>query len=112
MLFIDNPRLRPYFYSGKCCPRHGPQRKRVITLAEIFADALESTLFSYRIVPSSGYLTPWASYCQYILEASPTLRDLVSKYPNWWPALNAMLPQIYPRRANFLSSFSDLIDDL
>ena len=81
MLFMDNPRLRPYFYGGKACPRRGSQRKRIITLAEVFADALESVLFGYKIVPSSRYLDPWTSYCHHMLEVSPTLTG-----PRIWPS--------------------------
>lgn len=112
MLFIDSPALRPYFYGGKPCPRRGSQRTRVITVAEMFADALESVSFGYKIVPSSGYLEPWTSYCQYMLEVSPALRDLVCAYPHWWPALHAMLPETNSRGPNSLSSVADLLDDL
>jgi len=112
MLFIDNPRLRPYFYGGKVCPHRGSQRKRVITLAEVFADALESVLFGYKIVPSSRYLDPWTSYCFHMLEVSPTLRDLVSGHPQWWPELHAMLPDTRSCRRRLASPLADLLDEL
>jgi hypothetical protein len=95
-VFADHPALRPYFYGRRSCPRHGHRRARVITIAEMFADTLESGLFAYNLVSSSSYLENWSSYSRYMLTSSPALRELVRRYPHWWPKLHDLLPRVQP----------------
>jgi len=48
-LFVQYPELRAYFYENKPYPRRGSQRRRVLSIAETFADCLETGLFAYQV---------------------------------------------------------------
>lgn len=81
------PELRPYFYEMKPCPARNGRRRAVLSLAEVFADVLETGLAAQKWAPETGALINWRTYCQYLLVASPTLRDTVRQWPGWWPGL-------------------------
>jgi hypothetical protein len=81
------PELRPYFYEMKQCPARGARRRTVQSLAEVFADVLETGLAAQRWAPDTGTLINWRTYCQYLLTTSPILRDTVRQWPAWWPDL-------------------------
>jgi hypothetical protein len=84
---VVRPRLRPYFYEGKHCPPSGAMRVRVLTVGEMFADALEGGLVAIRQIPASESYDDWKDYCNVMLGASPALAGLVRKRPMWWPQL-------------------------
>ncbi len=94
MLFFDHPELRQYFYDGALCPRRGKQRVRIITVAEMLADALEDGLVGTRLVPSSESFDDWSDYCQYLLQHSPALSEIVTWRPQWWPNLHRLVRQL------------------
>ena len=90
--FLDHPDLRKYFYDGAKLPEASTQlevstlRERVLTFAELFADAIERGLDTYKSVdPASDFRSPMEFYTRDILATSPTLRRLVQDHPGWWP---------------------------
>jgi hypothetical protein len=90
-LFIDRPELRRYFYEGEPCPRRPRhQRERVVTIAEMLADALEDGLVAHRLVPASESEDDWIGYCRHMRASSPALEELVGLHPQWWPRLSAV----------------------
>ena len=93
VIFFDHPELRQYFYDGMPSPRRGERRVRVITLAEMMADALEDGLMGTRLVPASESADDWSDYCCYLLRQSPALREIVLWRPQWWPNLHALVDQ-------------------
>lgn len=83
--FIEQPELRVYFYGGEK-PPGGLDGERVATLAEMFADCVESgceTAASLEIAASR--LTGWPDYGRFLLNNSPVVSDLVSAQPEWYP---------------------------
>jgi hypothetical protein len=88
--FTRRPGLRPYFYERKPCPARGGRRRAVLSLAEVFADVLETGLAAQQWAPDTGTLINWHTYCQYLLSKSPTLRDVVRQWPGWWPGLDQL----------------------
>ena len=89
-IFIDRPELRAYFYDGKLCPSRGRDRARVLTIAEMLADALETSHLATRLAPSSESHEDWIGYCHYMLHASPSVANLVRQHPEWWPILSRL----------------------
>jgi hypothetical protein len=90
-LFIDRPDLRPYFYGGKALPRREVQRNRVLSVAEMFGDALEDGLVVTRLVPAAESQEDWVGYCRDMLKSSPALAQSVRSHPRWWPQLFDLL---------------------
>ncbi len=85
---LEDPQLRAYFYDGKPCPPSDPNRPKLLTLAELLADAAEFGLMSATYVEDS---VVWSNYPRAILAGSPILRETVSGRPEFWPRLVAML---------------------
>jgi hypothetical protein len=87
MLFVERPELRAYFYESKGLPTGVADRSRVIAVAEILGDALETGLVTNRLIPSTESFDDWAAYCQEMLRSGPTLAQLAWEHPEWWPEL-------------------------
>jgi hypothetical protein len=92
--FLEFPHLRKYFYEGVAIPGNGLSesgdeiRDQVLTFAELFSDAIESGLDTYRSVdPASDFRSPMDTYAQDIVAGSPAIRYLVQTHPGWWPNL-------------------------
>ncbi|MET8249807.1 hypothetical protein [Micromonospora sp. NPDC005197] len=92
MLF-EEPSLRPYLYERKVCPPEGDERARVLTVAEMFGDVLEVGLHSTTTIASTDAQEDWLDYSRFLLGHSPTLVEVVSTHPRWYPALAAMLTE-------------------
>jgi hypothetical protein len=90
-IFISRPELRAYFYGRKQCPLSGRKRARVLTIAEMLADALEAGHLATKLAPSSESHEDWIGYCRYMLDASPALASLVQQHSAWWPKLSKLL---------------------
>ena len=85
---IEDPQLRAYFYDDKECSPSDPYRPKLLTLAELLADAAEFGLMSADYVQGS---VVWHNYPRAVLAGSPILREVVSTRPTWWPRLAALL---------------------
>jgi hypothetical protein len=88
--FLAYPTLRKYFYDGAEMPDddvdEGALRERVLTFAELFVDALERGLDTYRSVdPAADFQSPMDRYTRDIWSTSPAVRYLVRAHPGWWP---------------------------
>jgi hypothetical protein len=88
VLFVERPELRSHFYDGEHLPAHGRERARVLSVAEILGDALETGLLANRLIPSTESFDDWAGYCDEMLATSPVLRTLTEQHPAWWPELS------------------------
>ncbi len=96
----EHPELRQYFYDGVPVPvDHGGTelarvRAQVFAIAELYADAIERGLDTYRSVePAADFRTPMDVYARDVVEASPALRELIAAHPFWWPNLEAWLAE-------------------
>jgi hypothetical protein len=90
-VFIERPELRKYLYGRQPCPRRGPDKERVLVVAEMFADVLEGGLVTTRRTPTSESYNDWLAYCAYMLHHSPALKETVVAHLDWYPYLGAMI---------------------
>jgi hypothetical protein len=96
--FLEFPDLRKYFYEGIEIPAsetgeaEAGVRDRVLTFAELFCDAIERGLDTYRSVdPAADFRSPMDAYAQDIVGGSPAIRYLVAAHPGWWPNFEAWI---------------------
>jgi hypothetical protein len=101
--FVAYPELREYFYEGVELPEDSTIRARVLALAELMADALQSNcwLFEGKDVESLGSVDPafdirsniddWA---EFILTMSPAVRSIVRAHALQYPYLVRKLDSI------------------
>jgi hypothetical protein len=96
--FLKFPHLRKYFYEGVDIPAEdhveagAGVRDQVLTFAELFADAIERGLDTYRSVdPAADFRSPMDTYAHDIVEGSPAIRFLVQTHPGWWPHLESWI---------------------
>jgi hypothetical protein len=101
--FIDYPELRQYFYEGMEVPEDSTTRARVLAMAELIGDALQSAYWLYQgkdvallgsVDPASEILVDWDDWTQFILTMSPALRSFVRERPLQYPFLTRMLHTI------------------
>ena len=101
--FLDYPELRQYFYEGVELPEDSTTRARVLAVAELLADALQSNywLFQGKDVESLGSVDPtldiradWADWTEFVLTMSPAVRSLVRAWPLQYPYLARKLEAI------------------
>ncbi|MFI1409402.1 hypothetical protein ACH4Y0_05650 [Streptomyces sp. NPDC020707] len=86
---LEYPGTRAYFYDNKPCPEQGEERERILILTEMLADVLETGLMATRRIPETESYDDWRDYCRFLLEHSPTLRDIVAEHPLWWRELRS-----------------------
>jgi len=102
--FVDYPELREYFYEGVELPEDSTTRARVLAVAELMADALQSNywLFQGKDVESLGSVddpaldirSDWDDWTEFILTMSPALRSFVRAHTLQYPFLVRMLDTI------------------
>ena len=101
--FIEYPELRGYFYEGVELPEDSTTRARVLTLAELIGDTLQSNywLFHGKDVESLGSVDPeldirsdMDEYTEFILTMSPALRSFVRAHPLQYPTVVRRLDAI------------------
>ena len=76
-VFVENPELRPYFYDGRPAPTEEPLRSRVLAVAELVADHLESVVLSQDVVEARTNAV-WVRYMQGLYRRSPVLRGFLA----------------------------------
>ena len=98
--FLEFPHLRRYFYDGVEVPEEAPGdesaglRDQVLAFAELFSDAIERGLDTYRsVAPAADFRTPMDAYAGDIVAGSPAIRYLVQSHPGWWPNLEAWISE-------------------
>jgi len=91
--FIDYPELRKYFYDGAPCPRRGKTRVRVLTVAEMIGDTIDSVLETISLVATREEYADWIDYIGHILDRSPALEQLALQHPKWWPQISRILQE-------------------
>jgi hypothetical protein len=100
--FLEYPDLRRYFYdnaelAGDAAAADSPVRARVLTLAELFADTLQSAFFTIESIEAvASYRDNMLNYVTVFLRRSPVLRQTVSENPVWWPTLAEELERLPP----------------
>lgn len=87
---LQDPSLRLYFYEGKECDSDDPDRLRLLTIAELMADACEYGLMMANHLPLDEQ---WREYPNNLLATSPILRQVVLDSPLLWPRLAAQAPR-------------------
>jgi hypothetical protein len=84
---LEFPGMRAYFYDDKPCPDEDEERERVLIMAEMLADALETGLMATRRIQETESFDDWRDYCRFLLEHSPAMRSTIVEHPKWWPEL-------------------------
>jgi hypothetical protein len=89
-IFIEEPELKAYFYNGAQLPTNPQERAKVETIAEMFADVLESTIYASTSLPAfSCHYNDWINYSQFLLARSPAMKTLVIEN-SWHPLLREL----------------------
>ena len=92
--FVDYPELREYFYEGVDLPEDSTTRARVLAVAELMADAVQSNywLFHGKDVESLGSVDPaldirsnMDDLTEFILTMSPAVRSVVRAHALQYP---------------------------
>jgi hypothetical protein len=93
-VFIDYPELRRYFYEGAPMPAASRKRARVLTVAEMIADTVDSVILDAATRVATGeHRDDWNDYIRHILAHSPTLVGLASEHPRWWPEIMKIIKE-------------------
>jgi hypothetical protein len=83
-LFVDRPRLRPYFYGKQELTDASPEeRERVEATAELFINFMDNVLTQMPLLPSN-LAEPWRTYFSSVLTSSPVLRDFWTRRRDWY----------------------------
>lgn len=73
-VFVNNPKLRQYFYDGIECPPGADDADAVQTIAEMFLCHFEHALIQLENMPPD--VRPgWANYARYMHKHSPAIQD-------------------------------------
>jgi hypothetical protein len=94
---VDHPSLRSYFYDGKACNPEDPNRARVLTVAELIADACEYGLMMANYLPLDEQ---WREYPRELLGSSPILRQVVLQHHRLWPRMASEIRRLPQQRSN------------
>ncbi len=103
--FVVYPELRQYLYEGVELPDDSADRTRVLAVAELMADALQSVYWHYEVRsvdalrfvdPSLDIRSDLDDYTEFILTMSPAVRSLVRPRPLQWPHLAMKLDAFEP----------------
>ena len=103
--FVDYPELHKCFYEGVGVPEDSTNRARVLAVAELMADALQSVYWQYdgegvdalrSVEPALDIRSDLDDYAEFILTMSPAVRSLVRAHPRQWQHLDRKLDTIEP----------------
>jgi hypothetical protein len=90
-VLIDNPRLRPYFYSNEMFPDPSTEGgAQVLLVAEMIADAGDYGVMALEIMPSIKGYEGWRDFASFILDNSPAVRHVVNEHPKWYVELRRL----------------------
>lgn len=93
-IFINNPDLRPYFYSGKELNEDDPNYDKVMAMAENFQDFMDSVLMQRKSFPRIWPKSWWIPYFKDIFANSPVLCRSLRSTSNWYqPELIKLMEQ-------------------
>ncbi|WP_158708277.1 MULTISPECIES: hypothetical protein [unclassified Streptomyces] len=95
-LIFQHPQLNQYFFHGAAMPGPGEEREQVLTLAHMFADALDYGLMIKSLAPGTSEYDCWDHYVAGMIATSPAIRQVVLDHPSWWPTLTPHLPEPSP----------------
>ena len=90
-IFFEHPEWKKYFYDNEALPNDlaSNERGKIETLAEMLADfidlisVLEQTTNAHSVVAEKHW-AEWVTYCEYLVAASPCLREFISTRNSWY----------------------------
>jgi hypothetical protein len=92
--FVDYPELREYLYENVELPEDSTTRARVLAVAELMADALQSAYWLFQgkdvdtlrsVDPALDIRSNMDDWTEFILTMSPAVRSLVRAHPLQYP---------------------------
>ncbi|MGW5285177.1 hypothetical protein ACWERI_38030 [Streptomyces collinus] len=92
-LIFQHPHLNKYFFHGAPMPDPGDEKEQVLTLAHMFADALDYGLMIKSLAPGTNEYDCWDYYVAGMFASSPAIRQAVLDHPSWWPTLAPHIPE-------------------
>jgi hypothetical protein len=95
MTLVDRPELRQYFYDNVPMPDDELELSRILTIAEMLGDCVESAIESSTYLrPSQRHLEDWTDYATFLLVSSPVVRHVLATHPLWYPFLDELSASI------------------
>ncbi|HEU0316965.1 MAG TPA: hypothetical protein VFR49_06525 [Solirubrobacteraceae bacterium] len=91
-MFVDHPRLRPYFYDGAPVPtgsRQPDERNRVLAAAEFLLDVLEC-VWDHEDEYDAQDRRAWAEWIHDTFASAPACRELYLDKRDWYPSLTKL----------------------
>lgn len=83
-IFVENPGLRPYFYSGQDISEDDPNYNKVVAVAEYLLDYFESALLQLDLFPQVWPRSVWEAYTVDSFMNSPILRRYWRSRQGWY----------------------------
>lgn len=83
--FVKYPELHRYFYSGVDVTEGDPAYERVIAMAELFLDYVDTVLTQEEQLPAFWPLDKWEQYFIDIFSSSPVLCRYLNLTKVWYP---------------------------
>jgi hypothetical protein len=83
-LFIDNPRLKRYFYENESQTKGDADSDRVACIAEMLVDFMDNVLVQAPTLESMPALSGWCDYFKYLYRHSPAIRDYWARRHTWY----------------------------
>lgn len=82
LIFVRSPQLRPYFYNNVAMPT-GPERDRVLALAELLVDFIDNVVTQSHAMPAS-HRDVWFAYFREQYACSPAIREYWATCSRWY----------------------------
>lgn len=83
-VFINEPELRPYFYSGRDISNDDPLYDKVVAVAELLLDFFDSVLLQQKHFPQIWPRQWWEAYMMYSFANSPLLCGYLESVKDWY----------------------------
>jgi hypothetical protein len=83
-VFINEPELRPYFYSNKDIINNDPLYDKVVAVAELLLDFFDSILLQQQHFPQIWPPHEWEAYIRDSFANSPVLCRYLKSVKHWY----------------------------
>jgi len=84
-VFVKYPELHRYFYSGMDVSEGDPAYERVVVVAELVLDFIDTVLIQEAALPAYWHLERWEPYFIDLFISGPVLCRYLSLNKSWYP---------------------------
>jgi hypothetical protein len=96
--FVDNPRLRPYFFGSKSLPSTDDEHELVLAVAEMYVNFMDNVLTQAPVLKRAGVAADWEVYFLDVYRTSPAIREFWSDHGAGWYAHSPLARLYVPAR--------------